>query len=169
MPLHAHIGNEKKGFIKNKVMEAIITQNVKKVALIPLTHVNQPTFESDGAWGVWSQCLSNLIYVVKFPFTEIFCYTCVNGNCEGTCVNTKLWSISHAQTFLKRISFIIVEHGMDHVVEGWVTCLRTHNIFQMIWNPMMVTKMNILKVMMRSWNLMGLGAWSKVISLWAPL
>jgi hypothetical protein len=34
---------------------------------------------------------------------------------------------------------------------------------------MMVTKMNILKVMMRSWNLMGLGAWSKVISLWAPL
>jgi hypothetical protein len=25
MPLHAHIGNLKKGFIKNKVMEAIIT------------------------------------------------------------------------------------------------------------------------------------------------
>jgi hypothetical protein len=25
MPLHAQIGNEKKGFIKNKVMEAIIT------------------------------------------------------------------------------------------------------------------------------------------------
>jgi hypothetical protein len=51
-PLHAHIGNEKKGFIKNKVMEAIITQNVKKVALIPPTHVYQPTLENDGAWGV---------------------------------------------------------------------------------------------------------------------
>jgi len=50
--LHAHIGNEKKGFIKNKVMDAIITQSVEKVALIPFTHVYQPTLESDGAWGV---------------------------------------------------------------------------------------------------------------------
>jgi hypothetical protein len=34
---------KKKGFIKSKVMEAIITQSVEKVALIPLTHVYQPT------------------------------------------------------------------------------------------------------------------------------
>jgi hypothetical protein len=67
---------KKKGFIKNKVMEAIITQSVEKVALIPFTHVYQPTLESDGAWGVQSQRLPNVIYVVKFPFTEIFCYTC---------------------------------------------------------------------------------------------
>jgi hypothetical protein len=66
----------KKGFIKNKVMEAIITQGVEKASLIPLTHVYQPTLESDGAWGVWNQCLPNVIYMVKFPFTEIFCYTC---------------------------------------------------------------------------------------------
>ncbi len=33
-------------------MEAIITQSVEKVALIPLTHVYQPTFENDGAWGI---------------------------------------------------------------------------------------------------------------------
>jgi hypothetical protein len=53
MPLHAHIGNEKKqGFIKNKVMEAIITRSMEKIALIPFTHVYQPTLESDGAWGV---------------------------------------------------------------------------------------------------------------------
>jgi hypothetical protein len=52
MPLHAHIGNEKKGFIKNKVMEAIITRSVETIALIPLAHVYQPTLESDGAWGV---------------------------------------------------------------------------------------------------------------------
>jgi hypothetical protein len=43
---------KKKGFIKNKVMDAIITQSVEKAALIPLTHVYQPTLESDGAWGV---------------------------------------------------------------------------------------------------------------------
>ncbi len=30
---------KKKGFINNKVMEAIITRSVEKVALIPLTHV----------------------------------------------------------------------------------------------------------------------------------
>jgi hypothetical protein len=57
-------------------MEAIITQSVDKAAFIPLTHVYQPTFESDGTWGVWSQCLPNVTYVVKFPFTEIFCCTC---------------------------------------------------------------------------------------------
>ncbi len=30
---------KKKGFIKNKVMGAIITPSVKKATLIPLTHV----------------------------------------------------------------------------------------------------------------------------------
>jgi hypothetical protein len=57
-------------------MEAIITWSVQKAALIPLTHVYQPTFESDGAWGVWSQHHPNVIYVVKFSFTKIFCCTC---------------------------------------------------------------------------------------------
>jgi hypothetical protein len=40
---------KKKGFIKNKVMEAIITRSVEKAAIIPFTHVYQPTLESDGA------------------------------------------------------------------------------------------------------------------------
>jgi hypothetical protein len=52
----------------------------------------------------------------------------VNGHCEGTCVNIKLWSFSHAHTFIKRIWFITMEHGMDHIVEGWATCLWTHDI-----------------------------------------
>jgi hypothetical protein len=55
---------KKKGFIKNKVMEAIITRNVEKAALIPLTNVYQPTFESDESWGIWSQCLPNVIYTM---------------------------------------------------------------------------------------------------------
>jgi hypothetical protein len=44
---------KKRGFIKIKVIEAIVTQNVEKVALIPFTHVYQPTVESDelGAYG----------------------------------------------------------------------------------------------------------------------
>jgi len=67
---------KKKGFIKNKVMEAIITRSVEKATLIPLTHVYQPTLESHGAWGVQSQRLPNVIYMVQFPFIEIFCCTC---------------------------------------------------------------------------------------------
>ncbi len=67
---------KKKGFITNKVVEAIVTQSVENATLIPLIHVYQPTFESDGVWGVQSQCLPNVIYVVKFPFTEISCCTC---------------------------------------------------------------------------------------------
>jgi hypothetical protein len=43
---------KKWGFIKNKVMEAIISQNVEKTTLIPLIHVDQPTLQSDGTWGV---------------------------------------------------------------------------------------------------------------------
>jgi hypothetical protein len=57
-------------------MKAIITRSVEKAALIPFTHVYRLTFESDGTWAVRSQRLPNVIYVVKFPFTEIFCCTC---------------------------------------------------------------------------------------------
>jgi hypothetical protein len=67
---------KKKGFKKNKVMEAIITQSVEKAALIPLTHVYQLTLENDGVWGIQNQHLPNVIYAMKFPFTKIFCCTC---------------------------------------------------------------------------------------------
>jgi len=55
-------------------MEAI-TQSVEKATLIPLTHLYQPTLKNDGAWGIQNQHLPNVIYAVKFPFIEIFCYT----------------------------------------------------------------------------------------------
>jgi hypothetical protein len=45
---------KKRGFIKNKVMEAIITWSVEKATLILLTHVYKPTLKRDGAWGVQS-------------------------------------------------------------------------------------------------------------------
>jgi hypothetical protein len=73
-----HTRNEKKRFQKKgfKVMEAIITRNVENTTLIPLTHVYQPTLDNDGACDVWSQHLPNVIYAMKFPFTEIICCTC---------------------------------------------------------------------------------------------
>jgi len=86
-------------------MEAIITQSVEKTTLIPVTHVYQPTFESDGAWCVWSHHLPNVIYVVKFSFIKIFCCTCewaLRGNmCKHqivvilTCTNISQEDIIH--------------------------------------------------------------------------
>jgi hypothetical protein len=80
---------KKKGFIKNKVVEATITRGVKMATLIPFTHVYQLTLESDVTWGVRSQHLPNIIYAVKFSFTK-YLVAHVNGHCKGTCVNTKL-------------------------------------------------------------------------------
>ncbi len=86
-------------------MEVIITRNVEKATRIPVTHVYQPTLECDGAWGIQNQHLPNVIYVVKFPFTEIFCCTCewaLRGNmCEHqivvifTCTNISQEDIIH--------------------------------------------------------------------------
>ncbi len=53
-PLHVHNGNEKKWFINNKVVEAIMKKFVEKATLILLTHVTQPTLENGGAWVVWN-------------------------------------------------------------------------------------------------------------------
>ncbi len=157
-----------RGFIKNKLMEAIITWSEEKETFIPLNHVYQPTLESDGAWGVWSQRLPNVIYTVKFPFTKIFCYICewaLQGNMCKHQIVVILRCINISQ---KDIIHYCGTWYRSHP-RGLVTCLWTHDIFQMIWSPMMMTKMNILKVMMGSWNLMGSRAWSKLISLWVPL
>jgi hypothetical protein len=101
---------KKKGFIKNKVVEAIFTRSVEKVALIPFTYVCQPTFKSDGTWGIRSQCLPNVTYVVKFPFIKIFCCTrewALQGNmCKHqivvifACIN-------------------IIQHGIIHYYGTW--------------------------------------------------
>ncbi len=51
-PLHAHIGNEKKGFHKKQGYGGHYYTSVEKATFIPFTHVYQPTLKSDGTWGV---------------------------------------------------------------------------------------------------------------------
>jgi hypothetical protein len=54
-----------KALLKNKVVERMIKASIKEVALIPPTHVLQPTFEGDEddrIWMVWNQQHSNAIY-----------------------------------------------------------------------------------------------------------
>jgi hypothetical protein len=85
---------KKLGFIKNKVVEAIITWSVEKTAFIPFTHVYQPTFKSDGIWGITNTFPTSLMRW-SFDSPKYF-VPHVNGCCEGTCVNTKFWWFSHA-------------------------------------------------------------------------
>jgi hypothetical protein len=76
-------------------MEAIITRSVEKAAFIPFIRMYHPTLESDGAWGVQSQRLPNVIYLVKFPFTKIFCCTC-EWALRRNMYKHQMWSFSHA-------------------------------------------------------------------------
>jgi hypothetical protein len=141
---------------------------VEKITFIPHTHVYQPTFESDGAWGLWSQCLPNVIYVVKFPFIEIFCCTCewaLRGNmCKHqivvilTCTNISQKDILH---------YCGTWYGSHCGGLGHMFVDPRHIPHDTESND--DDKMNILKVMMGSWNLMGSREWSKMISLWVPL
>jgi len=49
----------------------------------------------------------------------------VNGHCMETCVNIKLPFFLHVWISLKKISFNIVGHGMDLIMEVLLPCLRT--------------------------------------------
>ncbi len=85
---------KKLGFIKNKVVEAIVTWSVEKVALILLTHVYQSTLKSDGAWGIANTFPTSLMWWSSDSPKYLVAH--VNGRCEGTCVNTKFWWFSRA-------------------------------------------------------------------------
>jgi hypothetical protein len=50
----------KRGFIKNKVVECLVKMNAKKATLIPLMHISQPLIETNGYWIVRNQCLANV-------------------------------------------------------------------------------------------------------------
>jgi hypothetical protein len=58
------------------MVEHIVNTSVDKVALIPLTHVTQPSFESDGYWIVKSQHHVNVAYKMKYSFIEYAGCTC---------------------------------------------------------------------------------------------
>ncbi len=119
---------KKNGFIKNKVMEAIITRRMEKVTLIPFTHVYQPTLESDGAWGVWSQRLPNVIYTMKFPFIEIFCCMCEWALWRNMCKHQIVVILTCTNIFQEDIiHYCGTWYGSHH--GGLVTCLKTHDIF----------------------------------------
>ncbi len=77
---------------------------MEKTTLIPLIHVYQPTLESDGAWGVQSQHLPNVIYVENFPFTKIFCCTCEWALRKNMCKQQIMFILTCIDIFQEVIS-----------------------------------------------------------------
>jgi hypothetical protein len=72
-------------------MERIVKAKIKEVALIPPTHVLQPTFEGDEddeIWMVWSQQHSNLFTNFNPPSLNMH-LAHVNGKFVGICANIK--------------------------------------------------------------------------------
>jgi len=71
----AHIGNEKKGFHKKQGYGSHYYMKCGKGNPYSIHPCVPTNLESDGAWGVRSEQLPNVIYAVKFPSTKIFCCT----------------------------------------------------------------------------------------------
>jgi hypothetical protein len=46
-----------RGFIKNKVVERIVKTDMEKATFLPITHVSQPSFKTNGYWIVRSKRL----------------------------------------------------------------------------------------------------------------
>jgi hypothetical protein len=68
---------KKRGFIKKtRLWRPLLHEMWKRQPLFHSHVCTKPTLESDGAGGVQSQHLPNVIYAVKFLFTGIFYYTC---------------------------------------------------------------------------------------------
>jgi hypothetical protein len=51
-------------------MERNVSMSVKKTSLIPITHVSQSSIEMDGYWIIKDQCIANVEYKMKYPFTK---------------------------------------------------------------------------------------------------
>jgi hypothetical protein len=128
-----HIGNEEKKFHKKRLCKPLLHKMWKRQTLFhsPMCS-NQPLRMMElGAYRA-------IIFPTSFMWwnsdSPKYLVPHVNGYCEGTCVNTKLCWFLHAHTLFKRISFIIVEHGMDHIVEHFDNFFKILYLFMDPWH-----------------------------------
>jgi len=115
MPLHAHTENEEKRFHKKQGCGGHCYTKCGKGSLYS-THPCVPT----NPWEWWNLgCTKPTLSLMQWnSHSPKYFVAHVNGHCKRTCVNTKLWWFSNAWILLKMISFITMEHGMDHILEG---------------------------------------------------
>lgn len=107
---------KKRGFIKNKVVECIVGMSVEKAALIPIKHLFQPSFETNGYWIIKNQHLANLAYKVKYPFVKYSSSTCEWMLQRNLCKH-QIVIIFMVPMLPKSMLLIIVEHSLDSIVE----------------------------------------------------
>jgi hypothetical protein len=66
---------KRSGSIKMKLWN-VTWVGVKKTLLIPITHVSHSSIEIDGYWTIRNQCIANVEYKMKYPFTKYPSCTC---------------------------------------------------------------------------------------------
>jgi hypothetical protein len=113
---------KKNGSVKNIVVEHIMNTNVDKMALIPLAHVTQPSFESDGSWTKNNQDLVNVAYKMKYLVIEYTSCTC-EWLLQGNICKHRLVLFSWPLMLPEKMLLIIVEHGTNlrsHKLDGHV-------------------------------------------------
>ncbi len=113
---------KKNGSVKNIVVEHIMNTSVDKMALIPLAHVTQPSFESDGSWTKNNQDLVNVAYKMKYLVIEYTSCTC-EWLLQGNICKHRLVLFSWPLMLPEKMLLIIVEHGTNlrsHKLDGHV-------------------------------------------------
>ncbi len=99
---------EKRGFIKNRIVEHIVKTSVEKATLIPCTNVTHKIDDSNEinhAWMVQSQQHPNMTYKVPLPFTKYACCTCEWALCGNLC--------KHHQVVL----FTCIDHVKENIIQ----------------------------------------------------
>ncbi len=138
---------KKRRFIKNKVVERIVKTNIQKATLIPhtnATHGIDDSNKNSHAWMVWSEQHPNMTYKVPLPFTKYVYCTC-EWALRGNLCKHQVAIFLTCTDFIKKISFNIVGHSMDLIVEVLLPCLLTLPICTfMTMNLMMKRSMKII-------------------------
>jgi hypothetical protein len=87
--------------------------------LIPHTNVTHEINDSNQtshAWMIWSQQHPNMTYKVPLSFTKYVCCTCEWALCGNLCKH-KIVILFTCIDLTKKISFNIMGHGMDLIME----------------------------------------------------
>jgi hypothetical protein len=116
---------KKCGFIKNKAVEHIVKISFEKATLIPDTHITHGRYDSNEtnhAWMVQSQQHLNTTYKVPLPFTKHACCT-YEWALHGNLCKHQVAIFFTYTNLIKNISFNIVGHAMDLIVEVFPPCL----------------------------------------------
>ncbi len=100
-----------------------------------------------------------MTFKVPLPFTKYACCTC-EWTLRGNSCKHQITIFLTCTNLIKKISFNIVGHGMDLIVEVLMPCLRTLPIYAFMTMNLMMKR--LIKIIMKSHGLLicaGLWHW----------